>query len=278
MCDFRQYKGTGFDAGDRQAGPHAHFAAFHVMRSEVLVCDLGLDMVYVYELDRDAAKLRDTDRSIRLPAGSGPRHLTFSRDKTNADGYVDMLYILTEMANTIFVYQFEKESGQYRFVQQMPAAPGIGEDGTVLQEMAAPQEALMVPPTADNGSIGCAIRFSEDEKYLFVSSRLGYQSITAFRREPDGTLTYCSRCSCGGITPRDFNVFSVIPEPPAAGTAGNTSAAYGTDTAFAADYILAANQDSDLITALAFDRDREKLTLLDMRMPAIKPTCIVPVF
>ena len=46
--------------------------------------------------------------------GSGPRHLTFSRDKTNADGYVDMLYILTEMANTIFVYQFEKESGQYR--------------------------------------------------------------------------------------------------------------------------------------------------------------------
>ena len=63
----------------------------------------------------------------------------------------------------------------------------------------------------------------------------------------------------------------------AAGAANDTGAAYGTDEVYAADYILAANQDSDLITALAFDRGREKLTLLDMRMPAIKPTCIVPV-
>ena len=113
----------------------------------------------------------------------------------------------------------------------------------------------MLPPTADNGSIGCAIRFSADGQYLFVSSRLGYQSISAFRCDPDGRLHFCSRCLCGGITPRDFNVFE---------DAG-------------ADYILTANQDSDLITALKFDRKAEELTLLDMKMHAVKPTCILPV-
>ena len=78
LCDFRQYSGVGYDSSDRQKGPHAHYAVFHKDRDEVLVCDLGLDTVYVYELDRKSGKLRETTRSIRLPDGSGPRHLAFS--------------------------------------------------------------------------------------------------------------------------------------------------------------------------------------------------------
>ena len=74
LCDFRQYSGVGYDSSDRQKGPHAHYAVFHKDRDEVLVCDLGLDTVYVYELDRKSGKLRETTRSIRLPDGSGPRH------------------------------------------------------------------------------------------------------------------------------------------------------------------------------------------------------------
>ena len=191
MCDFRQYSGIGYDSGDRQKGPHAHFAAFHKERDEVLVCDLGLDMVYVYELDRQEHKLRDTGRSIRLPDGSGPRHLAFS------DSHPGMLYVLTEMANRIFVYQYSETErpdgqiqGQYNCVQTISAAPDLSDalaeissevaSGT-WDEAAPPDVSLMIPPTADNGSIGCAIRFSGDGGYLFVSSRLGYQSISAFR-------------------------------------------------------------------------------------------------
>ena len=120
----------------------------------------------------------------------------------------------------------------------------------------------MVPPTADHGSIGCAIRFTGDGRYLFVSSRLGYQSISAFRCDTDGSLTFADRCLCGGITPRDFNVFEseeAVPDSP-----GSV-------------FLLVANQDSDLITALQFDRRSEKLSLLDMKMQAGKPTCILPV-
>ena len=259
LCDFRQYAGAGFDSGDRQKGPHAHFAAFYSIdtnyceaecggaqapapRDEVLVCDLGLDMIYVYELDRAARKLIDTDRSIRLPDGTGPRHLAFS------DKHPGMLFVLTEMANTIFTYRFDPASLSYEFVQQISAVCDAESD-----------DALMKPSTADNGSIGCAIRITKDGKYLFVSSRLGYQSISAFRCEPDGKLIFVDRCLCGGITPRDFNLFeSADPEDQNI-------------------HILVANQDSDLITALRFDRAAEKLSLMKMNMQAVKPTCILPV-
>ena len=252
LCDFRQYTGIGFDSKDRQKCPHAHYAVFHKNEAlpdsmEVLVCDLGLDMVYVYELDRTSRKLKETERSIRLPNGSGPRHLVFS------DQYPGMLFVLAEMANTLFTYRFDPSSKQYEFVQEISAVS----DGA--SGVCPPDEALMRPSTADNGSIGCAIRFTKDGKYLFVSSRLGYQSISAFRCEADGELSLVSRCLCGGITPRDFNLFE--GEDPAEGNV----------------FLLVANQDSDLITALQFDRRTEELSLLEMKMQAVKPTCILPV-
>ena len=256
LSDFRQYSGVGYDSADRQKGPHAHFAVFHTVnggalgssiRDEVLVCDLGLDTVNVYELDRSAHKLRETNRTIRLPDGSGPRHLAFS------DKHPGMLFVLTEMANTIFTYRYDSESDKYVLVQQISAVC----DGASCASPSDP--ALMQPPTADNGSIGCAIRFTTDGKYLFVSSRLGYQSISAFRCDPDGKLCFVSRCLCGGITPRDFNVFE------------------SDDPSDQVAHLLVANQDSDLITALRFDRRAEKLSLLDMKMQAVKPTCILPV-
>ena len=247
LCDFRQYSGAGFDAKDRQKGPHAHYAAFHTERDEVLVCDLGLDMVYVYELDRAARRLRDTGRSIRLPDGSGPRHLAFSA------GHPGMLFVLTEMANMIFTYRFDPEKGKYVPVQEISAVC----DGASGASPSDP--ALMRPSTADNGSIGCAIRFTGDGKYLFVSSRLGYQSISAFRCDPDGKLCFADRCLCGGITPRDFNLFE------------------SDDPADQIAHLLVANQDSDLITALRFDRNTEKLSLMEMKMQAVKPTCILPI-
>lgn len=247
LCDSRQYRGVGFDSEDRQKGPHAHFSVFHPERDEVLVCDLGLDMVYVYELDRKSRKLRDTDRSIRLPDGSGPRHLAFS------DRHPGVLFVLTEMANTIFTYRYNSESDKYVLVQQISAVC----DGT--SGVCPSDPALMLPSAADNGSIGCAIRFTKDGKYLFVSSRLGYQSISVFRCEPDGKLCFADRCLCGGITPRDFNIFeNDDPEDPDI-------------------RLLVANQDSNLITALRFDRRAEKLSLLDMKMQAVNPTCILPI-
>ena len=244
LCDSRQYSGAGYDFADRQKGPHAHFAAFHEVRDEVLVCDLGLDLVHIYELDRAAGKLRDTDRSIRLPDGAGPRHLIFHKS------HPGMLFVIAEMANMIFTYRYDGAKDKYEEVQSVSAVVS----GPESSEISPSDRELMLPATADNGSIGCAIRFSADGNYLFVSSRLGYQSISAFRCEPDGQLRFCSRCLCGGITPRDFNVFE-----------GEGS-----------DYILVANQDSDLVTALSFDRAAEKLSLLDMKMAAPKPTCILP--
>ena len=313
MCDFRQYSGAGSDSEDRQKGPHAHYAAFHPIGikasaipatgsqpswDEVLVCDLGLDTVYVYELDRQSRRLANTTRNIHLPAGSGPRHLAFH------DAHPGMLYVLTEMANTIFVYEYKEEysdnggneccdarrdagtnecgksetlydsqnkhaGGQYICVQVISAVPS----GNGSNEICDSDPALMQPSTADNGSIGCAIRFTADGEFLFVSSRLGYQSISAFHCGTDGRLRFCSRSLCGGITPRDFNVFE---EADSLKTVKQDPAALSETPDSRICHLLVANQDSDLITALQFDRASEELSLLDMKMQAFKPTCILP--
>ena len=340
LCDFRQYSGEGFDSEDRQKGPHAHYAAFHPIGikasampaagkaieqsaehktlrqqaefeasaipatgnqpawDEVLVCDLGLDTVYVYEFDRKSRKLANTTRNIHLPAGSGPRHLAFH------DAHPGMLYVLTEMANTIFVYEYKEEysdnggneccdarrdagtnecgkseilpdsqskqmGGQYICVQVISAVPS----GSESNEICDSDPALMQPSTADNGSIGCAIRFTADGEFLFVSSRLGYQSISAFHCGTDGRLRFCSRSLCGGITPRDFNVFE---EADSLKTVKQDPAALSETPDSRICHLLVANQDSDLITALQFDRASEELSLLDMKMQAFKPTCILP--
>ena len=275
MCDFHQYSGAGSDSEDRQKGPHAHYAAFHPIGikasaipatgsqpswDEVLVCDLGLDTVYVYELDRQSRRLANTTRNIHLPAGSGPRHLAFH------DAHPGMLYVLTEMANTIFVYEYKEEYSDNGGNECCDARrdAGTNECG---------KSALMQPSTADNGSIGCAIRFTADGEFLFVSSRLGYQSISAFHCGTDGRLRFCSRSLCGGITPRDFNVFE---EADSLKTVKQDPAALSETPDSRICHLLVANQDSNLITALQFDRASEELSLLDMEMQAFKPTCILP--
>ena len=62
---------------ERQEGPHAHQAVF--VGDEVLSCDLGSDQIYRLRLDHSGALISAGD-PIRLPAGSGPRHLVVVED------------------------------------------------------------------------------------------------------------------------------------------------------------------------------------------------------
>ena len=65
----------------RQEAPHAHMVYFSPDKKYVLANDLGTDKVYVYQYNPNSAtEVLKFKSSIDVKPGSGPRHLTFSKD------------------------------------------------------------------------------------------------------------------------------------------------------------------------------------------------------
>jgi 6-phosphogluconolactonase len=98
-----QHEGAGTHP-DRQTGPHAHMVVFdphsHPDNAEVLVSDLGLDLVLVYTLSGAGELIEHPARRIEMTAGSGPRHLAF-----HPDGH--HLFVVNELANTLVALRRE---------------------------------------------------------------------------------------------------------------------------------------------------------------------------
>lgn len=111
------------------------------------------------------------------------------------------------------------------------------------------QEISALPDSFSGQNISAALKLSHDRKALFVSNR-GDDSIAVFRILPDGRLTRTDICKTGGKTPRDFSVFG--------------------------EYLIAANQDSDLLTVLRYDSSQCTLTPTGISAPVLCPTCILP--
>ena len=172
MCDFDQHEGKGPNV-KRQECAHVHFSQMH--EGQLFCVDLGMDRVFVYDIEEETGKLHDTGIKLQLPPGDGPRHLAFSRTDAN------LVYVACELESKVAV--FEK----------------CGE-GYVMRQI------LSTLPADYDFSVGtkvAAIRISGD--LLFVSNR-GDDSIASYRIGEDGLLTLCDIARCGGENPRDFNV------------------------------------------------------------------------
>ena len=220
MTDLKQHTGHSVDP-ERQDRAHCHCSAFY--GGCLFVCDLGEDRIAVYGLDRAGGKLLETDRSIAVPAGQGPRHLVF-------DEKTDTLCVITEMGASLLTYQNVSPGkasaecaaygnispGRYELKQLITALPeGVDPD---LLETVAPR------------AVGAAIRKTKDG--VAVSLR-GLNAIAGFALDENGNASLKGRCACGGKTPRDFAVFG--------------------------DWMVSANQDSDSLTLLrAIDEGTNK--------------------
>ena len=101
----------------RQTEPHAHAVAIDPRNCFVLVPDLGIDQVLVYELDAARLKLIPRpEQGICLPPGSGPRHLTFGGGGTHA-------YLMNEMSATISVFAYTSATGGLTPIQTADLLP-----------------------------------------------------------------------------------------------------------------------------------------------------------
>lgn len=93
-----------------------------------------------------------------------------------------------------------------------------------------------------------AIHLSEDGKFLYASNR-GDDSIAVFAVEEDHRLKLVEITKTEGRNPRDFWIGDGI--------------------------LLAANQDSDSITAFRADRSTGRITYTGQKIPCGKPVCLV---
>jgi 6-phosphogluconolactonase len=175
--DFVQHEGSG-PVAERQAGPHAHSANFNSSGRFLIAADLGIDRLMVYELDRKNGKLSShVAEGVSVEPGSGPRHFAF-----HPNGH--WAYLISELSNTIAMYQWDADAGQL-----------------------APLQTISTLPAGYEGESYCAeIRVHPSGRFLYGSNR-GHNSLAIFAvDETDGSLTRLGYVSTEGDHPRHLTI------------------------------------------------------------------------
>ena len=166
----------------RQTQAHAHCACFDTVSNKLLVCDLGLDQVKVYSLQKNNDSFNAIEQQIiTLPAGSGPRHICF--DDNYAYGF-----IINELTGSVTIIKHSAEKKEYEI------------NGTFDTRVPLSESSI----NTDLG--GAAIRVSACGKFIYTSMRSD-NTIRLFEFDPiQESLNYIASCPTGGRTPRDFSI------------------------------------------------------------------------
>ena len=214
-----QHTGSSIDH-KRQTAPHMHQVVFSPDVKYLLANDLGTDKVTVYQYNpkRKNSILNPFD-SIPVKPGSGPRHVTFSKDGKR-------IYLLHEMDGTVSVLEMKK--GKLKRLQET----------TVVRKS-----------SIENGAAD--IHLSPDGQFLYATNRGTANDISCFSVNSDGTITYKSQVSTGGLSPRNF---SITPD---------------------GKYVFVANQRSDNV--VIFKRDKKSGLMNDTgkRIEVGAPVCLL---
>ena len=173
-----QHEGSSVDLR-RQEGPHAHSVTIDPTNTYAYVCDLGMDKVMIYRLERENGKLipNEAQNWARVTAGSGPRHFAFTPDQRFA-------YAINELDSTVNGFAFNAADGSLRDICRLSTLP---EDF--------------------DGSSHCAdVHVHPSGRFLYGSNR-GHDSIAVYAiDQASGELTSLGQTLTGGRTPRNFAI------------------------------------------------------------------------
>ena len=165
-----QNEGQGHHS-TRQRGPHGHQIVFVPQSNQVMTVDLGLDTLNFYQLNKDSVTQQQT---LKLPAGSGPRHAVFSNDGQFG-------FILCELDETLGVIE-KQTNGRWQLTSIQPAFP-----------------------THSKGEAAGAIKISSDQRYIYLSGR--HQSIISwFDITSPNSPNYQGFVETAGSFPRDITL------------------------------------------------------------------------
>ena len=189
----------------RQTQAHAHCSFFDIQSNKLLVCDLGLDQVKVYSVQKnhsiDNNKTENNiefealeDQVILLPAGSGPRHICF--DENYSYGF-----IINELTGSVTIIKHSAEKKEYEIKGNFDVSGQLSES---LKETINEIEGKSVNIDTDLGA--AAIRVSKDAKFIYTSMRSD-NTIRLFAFDPIAeSLSYIASYPTQGLTPRDFTI------------------------------------------------------------------------
>lgn len=152
---------------DRQDSPHAHQVIFQRNDDVLVNVDLGSDAVHFYRFEQDAFSLQ---QSVKLPPGSGPRHLVLNKAE-------DTAYVVCELSETLVV--LSKIDASWYLTAQLDLIPG-----------------------SSKGEAAAAIKLSADEKFVYVSCR--HQNAISCFDVSQKSVKWLGATDCGGAFPRDF--------------------------------------------------------------------------
>jgi len=169
MSQKLEYFGKGIHP--QQGSSHAHMVVLSAKEDQLHVSDLGADKIYHYAIRPDG--LLVTKYSItQFPAGTGPRHFVFSPDEK----YV---YVVGELSGTVDV--FAVQDGNWTAIQREKIDFSKG----------------------DGPKASADIHMSPNGKWLIASNRITQNSLTVFRIESTGKLTFTRDIPVGKV-PRNF--------------------------------------------------------------------------
>ena len=218
----------------RQTQAHAHCTFFDIHSNKLLVCDLGLDQVKVYSVQKNKENSKAENKNeftaveeqiISLPAGSGPRHICF--DENYAYGF-----IINELNGSVTIIKYNAEKKEYEIKVNFDLSGQLSESSI----------------NTDLG--GAAIRVSADVRFVYTSMRSDNTiRLFAFDRISE-SLNYIASYPTGGRTPRDFTI-----DPTG-------------------KWLLVAHQDSDTIAIFNVNSYNGTLSLFNTVENIKSPVCL----
>jgi len=219
LKQFFQDTGKSINA-TRQKEVHVHTSVFSPDEKYLFVTDLGNDIIHQFPFNAFAELplSLSNEKIIKSKAGNGPRHLSFSSNSR-------FMYVINELSGTIDVFDLKKKPTE------------------LIQTISTDSIQSDTKGSAD-------IHLSPDGKFLYVTNRGNYNTISSFSVLSDGHLKLLQVLPTGGITPRNF-----VIDPT-----GN--------------YLLIGNQKSDNITFFKRDKSTGLLTKIKQEIQVGSPVCL----
>lgn len=169
-CKLLEFFESGPDTV-RQTASHIHSSQVSPDGRFLFVIDLGGDCIYRYPV-KDGKVADYSPVKIKVPAGQGPRHFTFSKDGR-------FMYVVTELGGDIL--GFDYNDGDLKLIQDIEA------------------DSLHARGSAD-------IHFSPDGRFLYSSHRLKGDGIAIFSQDPTTGMLKKIGYQETGIHPRNFAI------------------------------------------------------------------------
>ena len=181
-------KQSGTGPHSRQDMPHPHAVVFSPCEKWLLGADLGNDMLKAFQIVGD--QLREVS-SVKLSAGTGPRHLYFHPDGS-------AFYVINELSATIKVFDFNSDTGQIgRELQTVTTVPqGFPEHKSTAEIIVHPSGKFLYGSNRkfeDHPLADSLVTFSigSDKKLKLIDyTTEGIKFPRTFMIDPSGTWLY----------------------------------------------------------------------------------------